>query len=159
MRATRSVVSRSRATVCARCCCQARITQRFTVNKDALLHWLSGKLSVDSLASQLYTRTVLPRLSSRASVAPASRQEDEEALKQWLRLDSKQPLVISGPRGTGKTSLLNHALESRHNVVRIDVRGMLEKKEEIMVRRARAVCGARVLSAFFPVWAQAACYV
>ena len=71
-----------------------------------------------------------------------TRQADEFLLEQWLKMDATQPLVISGPRGTGKNTLVNHVVDGRANVVRIDVHNMLEKKDEVMVRAHSAWCRA-----------------
>jgi hypothetical protein len=52
---------------------------------------------------------------------------------QWIKMDATQPLVISGPRGAGKSTLVAHVVDHRPNVVRIDVKALLERKEELMV--------------------------
>jgi hypothetical protein len=55
-------------------------------------------------------------------------------LSQWLKIDAKQPLVVFGPRGAGKSTLIAHVVDRRPNVVHINVRTLLEKKEDLMVR-------------------------
>lgn len=59
--------------------------------------------------------------------------------QQWIKMDATQPLVISGPRGAGKSTLVGHVIDHRPNVVRIDVRALLEKKEELLVSNSRHV--------------------
>lgn len=71
-----------------------------------------------------------------------SRREDEMALEQWARMESKEPLVLCGHTGSGKISLIRQVFErvGINKVTHIDVHAMLEKKDDMMV----SVGGLRV---------------
>jgi predicted AAA+ superfamily ATPase len=68
-------------------------------------------------------------------------------------MDATQPLVISGPRGAGKSTLVGHVIDHRPNVVRINVKTLLEKKEELMVRRSTDICLTRTTPHAVPWYA------
>lgn len=70
-----------------------------------------------------------------ASQVLSLRRVDELSLDRWIRMEAKEPLIVSGHTGTGKMSLIRQVLSETgiHRVIHIDVKAMLEKKDDMMV--------------------------
>ncbi len=80
--------------------------------------------TIETSASEKYQAKGLQWLRNRLESGASAPTQFSEA----------KPVIISGPRGTGKKGLLYAALHKRRNVVLVSVRDMLQK--EVMVRRS-----------------------
>ncbi|KAF9582484.1 mitochondrial escape protein 2 [Lunasporangiospora selenospora] len=86
----------------------AKITQLFNVNEYPILRWLR-KETIGRL-----TRTPIDVQSGGLR----ERENDEELLRNWLRVPPETFAIVLGPRGSGKTEMVEYVIkEKKHKVV------------------------------------------
>ncbi|KAG0042886.1 mitochondrial escape protein 2 [Gryganskiella cystojenkinii] len=87
----------------------AKITRLFNVNEYPILKWLR-KETVGRLA-----RT---NVDSLQATGWREREEDEEKLRLWLRNPPETFAIVQGPRGAGKTDMVEYAIKGKtHKVI------------------------------------------
>ncbi|KAF9195937.1 mitochondrial escape protein 2 [Haplosporangium sp. Z 11] len=88
---------------------QAKITQLFNVNEYKFLRWLR-KETIGRL-----TRTPLESLQATGW---REREHDEEKLRAWLRVPPESFAIVHGPRGAGKTEMVDYVIkDKKHKVI------------------------------------------
>ncbi|KAF9428204.1 mitochondrial escape protein 2 [Podila epigama] len=86
----------------------AKITQLFNVNEYSFLRWLR---------KETYGRLTRTTAESQAT-GWRERENDEEILRNWLRTPPETFAIVHGPRGSGKTELVDYVIkEKKHKVV------------------------------------------
>ncbi|KAF9364783.1 mitochondrial escape protein 2 [Mortierella sp. NVP85] len=110
----------------------AKITQLFNVNEYPLLKWLR-KETVGRL-----TRTPVDPLPATGW---HEREQEKEKLRVWLRNPPETFAIVQGPRGAGKTDMVQYAIkEKTHKVfIRCDELANARSEGEILTNLAGQV--------------------
>ncbi|CDH60396.1 rna12 protein [Lichtheimia corymbifera JMRC:FSU:9682] len=110
----------------------SKVTQRFNPEEYALYRWLRR---------ETWARLVQPDRSlteSAASSVWAQDQENMDKLRTWLREDPETFIVISGPKGSGKSSVVNATTANRRNKITIDCEELANTRNQTEMTLALA---------------------
>lgn len=110
----------------------AKITQLFSVNEYPLLRWLR-KETIGRL-----TRTPVDPLQVTGW---REREQEEEKLRLWLRNPPETFAIVQGPRGAGKTDMVQYAIKGKTHkvVIRCDELANARTEGEILTNLAKQV--------------------
>ncbi|KAF8937304.1 RNA12 protein-domain-containing protein [Dissophora ornata] len=110
----------------------AKITQLFNVNEYPLLKWLR-KETVGRL-----TRSPVDSLQATGW---REREHDEEKLRNWLRVPPETFAIINGPRGAGKTEMVDYVIKDKKHkvVIRCEELANARSESELLVNLAKQV--------------------
>ncbi|KAF9975836.1 mitochondrial escape protein 2 [Actinomortierella ambigua] len=86
----------------------AKITQLFNVNEYSVLRWIRKE-----------TIGRLSRAPQESLQAPGwrEREEEEAKLRAWLRDPPETFIIVSGPRGAGKSEMVDFVVKEKHHKV------------------------------------------
>ncbi|KAF9214507.1 mitochondrial escape protein 2 [Podila verticillata] len=86
----------------------AKITQLFNMNEYSVLRWLR---------KETYGRLTRTPIESQAT-GWRERLNDEEILRNWLKIPPETFAIVHGPRGSGKTEMVDYVIKhKKHKVV------------------------------------------
>ncbi|KAG0371719.1 mitochondrial escape protein 2, partial [Mortierella sp. AD032] len=110
----------------------AKITKLFNVNEYPILKWLR-KETVGRL-----TRTPVDSLQATGW---REREQDEEKLRNWLRNPPETFAIVQGPRGAGKTDMVEYATKDKTHkiVIRCDEMANARSEGEVLTNLAKQV--------------------
>ncbi|KAG0264671.1 mitochondrial escape protein 2, partial [Mortierella polycephala] len=100
---------------------QAKITQLFNVNEYKFLRWLR-KETIGRL-----TRTSLESLQATGW---REREHDEKKLRTWLRVPPESFAIVHGPRGSGKTEMVDYVIKDKKHKVIISCEELANARSE-----------------------------
>ncbi|KAG0347787.1 mitochondrial escape protein 2 [Podila humilis] len=87
----------------------AKITQLFHVNEYPILKWLR---------KETIGRLTRGPVDSLQATGWREREDEEEKLRVWLRNPPETFAVVTGPRGAGKTEMVEYAIKNKtHKVI------------------------------------------
>jgi hypothetical protein len=109
----------------------AKITQLFNLDEYAILRWLR-KETVGRL-----TRSQDPLQAT----GWREREHDEEKLRNWLNVPPESFAIVHGPRGAGKTEMVDYVIkEKKHKVIiRCEELANARSEGELLTNLARQV--------------------
>eukprot|EP00698_Gefionella_okellyi_P003147 TRINITY_DN12943_c0_g1_i1.p1 TRINITY_DN12943_c0_g1~~TRINITY_DN12943_c0_g1_i1.p1 ORF type:complete len:801 (-),score=201.24 TRINITY_DN12943_c0_g1_i1:23-2260(-) len=124
-----------------------RITGRFAMSNFAAVKWLRSKTG--SWLERIRSRRILEMFRRRSSKrlshdAWAERSDEEMRLRQWLHLSPSRVLLLTGPKGSGKSALIARIAKDARRVVTLDVGAILERGDDEFLKRFAEAVG------FFP---------
>ncbi|CAO3696072.1 unnamed protein product [Umbelopsis ramanniana] len=90
----------------------AKVTQRFNPDEYALYRWLRRETWARLMSHNGDDSTT-------DAGAWADREEDGQKIKEWLNESPETFIVISGPKGSGKSALIKGATDKKRNIIRI----------------------------------------
>ncbi|KAG0001952.1 mitochondrial escape protein 2 [Entomortierella chlamydospora] len=102
-------------------CMYAKVTQMFSIDEYRFLRWLR--------------KETVGRLT-RASTQPLpakgwhEREIDEAKLRNWLHVPPETFAIVYGPRGSGKTQMVKHAISDKNNRVVINCEELANARSE-----------------------------
>ncbi|KAF9298565.1 mitochondrial escape protein 2 [Linnemannia elongata] len=110
----------------------AKITKLFNVNEYPILKWLR-KETVGRL-----TRTPVDSLQATGW---REREQDEEKLRNWLRNPPETFAIVQGPRGAGKSDMVEYATKDKTHkiVIRCDELANARSEGEVLSNLAKQV--------------------
>ncbi|KAF9921133.1 mitochondrial escape protein 2 [Linnemannia zychae] len=110
----------------------AKITKLFNVNEYPILKWLR-KETVGRL-----TRTPVDPLQATGW---REREQEEEKLRTWLRNPPETFAIVQGPRGAGKTDMVEYATKdkTRKVVIKCDELANARSESELLSNLAKQV--------------------
>ncbi|KAF9940936.1 mitochondrial escape protein 2 [Mortierella antarctica] len=111
---------------------EAKITQLFNMNEYKFLRWLR-KETVGRL-----TRTPIDSLQATGW---REREHDEEKLRSWLRVPPESFAIVHGPRGAGKTEMVEYVIKDKKHkvVIRCEELANARSEGEVLTNLARQV--------------------
>ncbi|KAF9106445.1 mitochondrial escape protein 2 [Mortierella sp. GBA35] len=110
----------------------AKITKLFNVNEYPILKWLR-KETVGRL-----TRTPVDSLQATGW---REREQDEEKLRTWLRNPPETFAIVQGPRGAGKTDMVEYAIKDKKHkiIIRCEELANARSEGEVLSNLAKQV--------------------
>ncbi|KAF9116865.1 mitochondrial escape protein 2 [Mortierella sp. AM989] len=111
---------------------RSKITQLFNVDEYPILRWLR-KETVGRL-------TRAPADSLQAT-GWREREEEEEKLRRWLRNPPETFAIVQGPRGAGKTDMVEYAIKDKKHkvIIRCEELANARSEGEILTNLAKQV--------------------
>ncbi|KAF9292407.1 mitochondrial escape protein 2 [Mortierella alpina] len=111
---------------------EAKITQLFNMNEYKFLRWLR-KETIGRL-----TRTPIDSLQATGW---REREHDEEKLRGWLRVPPESFAIVHGPRGAGKTEMVEYVIKDKKHkvVIRCEELANARSEGEVLTNLARQV--------------------
>ncbi|KAF9565318.1 mitochondrial escape protein 2 [Mortierella alpina] len=111
---------------------EAKIKQLFNMNEYKFLSWLR-KETIGRL-----TRTPIDSLQATGW---RERQHDEEKLRGWLRVPPESFAIVHGPRGAGKTEMVEYVIKDKKHkvVIRCEELANARSEGEVLTNLARQV--------------------
>ncbi|KAG0209724.1 mitochondrial escape protein 2 [Mortierella sp. GBA30] len=110
----------------------AKITQLFNVNEYKFLRWLRKE-----------TVGRLTRTPSDAFQATGwrEREHEEEKLRNWLRIPPESFAIVHGPRGAGKTEMVDYVIKDKKHkvIIRCEELANARSEGEVLTNLARQV--------------------
>ncbi|KAF9166317.1 mitochondrial escape protein 2 [Actinomortierella ambigua] len=110
----------------------AKITQLFNVNEYSVLRWIRKE-----------TIGRLTRTSQESLQAPGwrEREEEEAKLRAWLRDPPETFIIVSGPRGAGKSEMVDFVVKEKHHKVILHCEELVNSRSEneLLPKLARQV--------------------
>ncbi|KAG0237717.1 mitochondrial escape protein 2 [Actinomortierella wolfii] len=99
----------------------AKITQLFNVNEYSVLRWIRKE-----------TIGRLTRAPQESLQAPGwrEREEEEAKLRGWLRDPPETFIVVSGPRGAGKSEMVDFVVKDKHHKVILHCEELVNSRSE-----------------------------
>lgn len=110
----------------------AKITQLFNVNEYPFLRWLR-KETVGRL-----TRSPLDAMQASGW---RERAHDEEKLRAWLRTAPESFAIVHGPRGAGKTEMVEYVIKDKKHkvVIRCEELANARSESELLTNLAKQI--------------------
>ncbi|KAG0366425.1 RNA12 protein-domain-containing protein [Gamsiella multidivaricata] len=110
----------------------AKIIQLFNVNEYPILKWLR---------KETIGRLTRAPVDSLQATGWREREEEEEKLRVWLRNPPETFAIVQGPRGAGKTDMVEYAIkEKKHRVVlRCEELANARSEGEVLTNLAKQV--------------------
>ncbi|KAG0308195.1 mitochondrial escape protein 2 [Dissophora globulifera] len=110
----------------------AKITQLFNVNEYPVLKWLR---------KETIGRLTRAQNDSLQATGWREREHDEKKLRNWLRVPPESFLIVHGPRGAGKTEMVEYVVkEKKHKVIiRCEELANARSESEILINLAKQV--------------------
>ncbi|KAG0217527.1 mitochondrial escape protein 2 [Mortierella sp. NVP41] len=110
----------------------AKITQLFNVDEYSVLRWLR---------KETVGRLTRSNLDSMQAGGWRERAHDEEKLRAWLRTAPESFAIVHGPRGAGKTEMVEYVIkEKKHKVIiRCDELANARSEGELLTNLAKQV--------------------
>ncbi|KAI8390823.1 RNA12 protein-domain-containing protein [Radiomyces spectabilis] len=100
----------------------SKVTQRFNPEEYALYRWVRTETWARLLPTD---RTTVNR-----HAVWADDKEHMEKVKTWLRETPESFIVVTGPKGSGKSALIKAAIDDRHNKLFIDCEQLVSTRNK-----------------------------
>ncbi|KAI1317477.1 mitochondrial escape protein 2 [Mortierella claussenii] len=110
----------------------AKITKLFNVNEYPILKWLR---------KETVGRLTRPPVDSLQATGWREREQEEEKLRNWLRNPPETFAIVQGPRGAGKSDMVEFAIkEKTHKVIiRCEALANARSEGEVLTNLAKQV--------------------
>ncbi|KAF9951110.1 mitochondrial escape protein 2 [Mortierella alpina] len=99
----------------------AKITKLFNVNEYPILKWLR---------KETVGRLTRAPVDSLQATGWREREEEEEKLRIWLRNPPETFAIVQGPRGSGKTDMVEYAIKEKKHRVMISCEELANARSE-----------------------------
>ena len=138
------------------------ITKRFTLqsiesqySNSRLVRWFNTKYhqfrSSKFLSNMIGNHT---NDQSNIEIVWSGRKLDEEKVIKWLHSVPDRILFLTGPKGTGKSALIDKAVKDKSNVIRIEFDKLLDRNDDEFVKGFSSALGFRPGFAFLTIVSQ-----
>ncbi|KAF9913269.1 mitochondrial escape protein 2 [Linnemannia zychae] len=110
----------------------SKITQLFNINEYPLLRWLR---------KETVGRLTRSPLDSMQTGGWRERAHDEEKLRVWLRTAPESFAIVHGPRGAGKTEMVEYVIKDKKHkvIIRCDELANARSEGELLTNLAKQV--------------------
>ncbi|KAF9913799.1 mitochondrial escape protein 2, partial [Lobosporangium transversale] len=110
----------------------AKITQLFNVNEYPILKWLR---------KETIGRLTRAPVDSLQATGWREREHDEEKLRSWLRVPPESFAIIYGPRGAGKTEMVDYVIRNKKNkvIIRCEELANARSEGELLTNLAKQI--------------------
>ncbi|KAF9917632.1 mitochondrial escape protein 2, partial [Lobosporangium transversale] len=110
----------------------AKITKLFNVNEYPILKWLR---------KETIGRLTRAPIDSLQATGWREREQEEEKLRTWLRNPPETFAIVQGPRGAGKSDMVEYAIKEKSHkvIIRCEALANARSESEILTNLAKQV--------------------
>ncbi|KAF9354019.1 mitochondrial escape protein 2 [Mortierella sp. AD094] len=111
---------------------RSKITKLFNVDEYPILRWLR---------KETIGRLTRPPVDSLQATGWREREKEEEKLRAWLRNPPETFAIVQGPRGSGKTDMVEYAIKDKNHkvIIRCEELANARSEGEILTNLAEQV--------------------